>query len=711
MKRITQILFIAIVILFSIGQFILSDSAPIRPFLKQFNQSVTISHNRVASIAELSEIENLASKYQIDLIKEEYSVRSNGESRSKLNIYLFLSSGAWFQKSFPNIKIRTSSKNSMNQFESTISHDLLTRQEITILPFNKIENSLLTGDFHLHGTIHNVESFLDELKSKGYHTSSYSDYSVTGDFSAADLFLIDPLIVLLVIAYSFCLVVYFSNIKRELTIRLLFGYSISDILWENVTSFFRLPSIAAFLSSASLLALLSHVKTIWGFLFVTRRVFTLVCVLMCILVSIFLFINILILNKVHLISYLKGKKDYFPQLIKLVKLLGVSFTLISLFQAVISSLSYKDVSIVLPKWEKGKEYVNFGVTWPWEYTTDSDKFSEIVAPKLSNLWDQLDQDGAILYYSPVLPMEGDQVELAEGDRLLSDNYAYTNKNFITTNQILDAGGHPLKNLELEHDEWLILNPTNKMISEEDKKRIHEMHQFETGGLSEELIEKYLSIMPQQEVFTFDTSSKIDQPTMKDTTFIVVDGKNLIPDHTIKIQSLVNGRFHPKISVGRNSYQELMEKIRQTNTEPYILFLESNYTAIQAKVNRFRQDVFISYFALILSIVILIMIYHIDINIYLTQNAEILRVKNLLGYRMEDRYSERLKNSLYLNLLAFLLAITVFALLIHFNLIFIRDTNYVKLYTILLTFSALALFIMKWIEMRSLSVRERSLLNS
>lgn len=61
---------------------------------------------------------------------------------------------------------------------------------------------------------------------------------------------------------------------------------------------------------------------------------------------------------------------------------------------------FKDVERHMPEWRKSANYVNISCGWPWTYVEDDDKFNEDVVPKLNRLWDELDREGAILFFAP-----------------------------------------------------------------------------------------------------------------------------------------------------------------------------------------------------------------------------------------------------------------------------------------------------------------------
>ncbi|HEK9616244.1 TPA: hypothetical protein SU429_002078, partial [Streptococcus equi subsp. equi] len=102
-----------------------------------------------------------------------------------------------------------------------------------------------------------------------------------------------------------------------------------------------------------------------------------------------------------------------------------------LYLAIVSILGltdYLSMRQYIPTWESSKYYANMACAWSWSYEKDDDKFHEIVIPKLNNLWNSLDDSGAILFNAPNVRKEGmNDDEEYLNQQPFQGNYAYVNK--------------------------------------------------------------------------------------------------------------------------------------------------------------------------------------------------------------------------------------------------------------------------------------------
>ena len=141
---------------------------------------------------------------------------------------------------------------------------------------------------------------------------------------------------------------------------------------------------------------------------------------------------------------------------------------------------------------------------------------------------------------------------------------------------------------------------------------------------------------------------------------MVNGKELDPTGSIKLPSLVNGKFHPYISSNYNGYDKLQRIIENTESKPYVLYITSVYDEVVSKIELFRIESFIYMIGLLLSLLILGALLEIDKESYFYNQGQRIDVSRLLGYDFLTIHKKKILQ----NLASYLVSIIILMLILN-----------------------------------------------
>ncbi|HEL1512225.1 TPA: hypothetical protein TV086_001985, partial [Streptococcus equi subsp. equi] len=189
--------------------------------------------------------------------------------------------------------------------------------------------------------------------------------------------------------------------------------------------------------------------------------------------------------------------------------------------------------------------------------------------------------------------------------------------------------------------WIVFVPEDVKITELDKEKIHEDHIFQNIKKQGTIIETYVRLKDNQSVFSFDSGKRIDEANLKNYVLVAVNGKELLPDHGIKLSSLVNGQLHPYVKEPSRAYESLKDIIEETESEPFILYISSVYDDIVSRIDEYKMEASIYVIGLVLSIVILATLLKIDKETYFYNHGQRIDVSRLLGYGFFDIHHKKI----------------------------------------------------------------------
>ena len=641
MKKIIRLLTFLLIFAVGIGFFFYKDSRLMELFIREFDTTVNITTKPQNTEKNILEIQKIAKKNKISFIKEVYKPKNSLKEKQKINIFVYLDDARWFKKSFKNIDI-DENYNGINRFKNVIEHSILTSKEVDFIEYSKIENHTFNGDYHINGTPSNIGKFIDELngrKELEIDATIDKSFSVASEITQKQAILYAMLILIIVFALAFSVVIYNSSLSKEISIISLLGHDKMSFCCKKAMNLLAITILISLMALFGVLFYLTHPGSMIGFAIAVKQIFILLA-LMGILLTIFYFLMLYFrVKNVSTISWLKGYKKIYKTSPVIFKVISFSVVLYLLTVTVFGLNDYLASTSFFDAWEKSKNYANIACAWPWTYVENDDKFEKIVAPKLNNLWDELDSKGAILFFAPNIQYENDDEYLNK--QAFRGRYAYINKNYVETTNLVDSQNNPLTTHTPNSDEWIVFVPENITITEFDKQNIRKSHVFNCTTKQENVSEKYIKIKEKQHVFTFDSQQKINSPDILNYALIMVNGKELVPTGEIKLPSLVNGKFHPYISNPTKCYEYLKPVIQKTGSSPYILYVTSVYDEVIEKIEMYKTETTIYFLGFLLSVLILFVTIKIDEESYFYNYGQKIYVSRLLGYDFKSIHKSKI----------------------------------------------------------------------
>lgn len=657
MKKMVSILIILSITVISLGNFFIKDSVFMNFFYKKFDTTLSITAKPESAKLSIKSLQRIAKKNNVSFIKEEYAPMNGRYGKQVINVYLYLNEAKWFKSSFGSILI-TEKENHINAFEKANSVDILTRKEIRIKRFSSIDENIINGDYHLRGSDRDIAKFVNDLnndiKSK-INAEIVNKTIVSSDYTQNQVILYLVSTFILVSALLFCLLIYNGSISKELTISMLLGYKKMILCVKKSIALIWVPIVISIIIQVILLYSLVKPDTTIGFLFSAKKNIAIVLLIglcICIIELILLSIKI---NSINLLSFLKGYRKTYRRTSYVFKILSIILTMSMIVISVFGFEEYIHLREHIYTWEKSRNYANIACAWPQSYISEDGKFQELVVPKLNNLWDKLDENGAILFLAPNNSRNGmEEDEEYLKNREFQGNYAYINSNYLNVAKIYDKDGNDIRKYKPNSNEWIIFVPENIRVRDFDKKMVHKTHLSQSIDKNNN-VETYVKIRAKQRAFTFDTSMGIDKTYFRDMVLILINGKDILPDQTIKLPSLVNGNFHPHIDNPNKAYDSVKDIISNTQSSAYVLYVNSVYSEVNAMLNECKAKAMIYSVGVMLSIIILITILKIDRETYFYSDGKRIYVSRLFGYKFKDIHKSKIMKSITSYLISILVS--------------------------------------------------------
>lgn len=440
----------------------------------------------------------------------------------------------------------------------------------------------------------------------------------------------------------FCLIIYNGMLSKELSISILLGYDKLTLAIAKVLNILAIPAIVGLVLTIGIIEYLVAPSDILGFMISMKTILILVAFIIGGLISIEFILIYLKLKGMNVIALLKGYRRSYHRSSFFIKTGSIVMVLYLAIVSILGLADYLSMKQYIPTWERSKNYANIACAWSWSYAKDDDKFHEIVIPKLNNLWNSLDDSGAILFNAPNVRKEGkNDDEEYLNQQPFQGNYAYVNKNYLHIANLLDKDTNKIEQYKIHENEWIVFVPEDVKITEFDKEKIHEDHIFQNIKKQGTIIETYVRLKDNQSVFSFDSGKRIDEAELKNYVLVAVNGKELLPDYGIKLSSLVNGQLHPYVKEPSRGYESLKDIIEETESEPFILYISSVYDDIVSRIDEYKMEASIYVIDLVLSIVILATLLKIDKETYFYNHGQRIDVSRLLGYGFFDIHHKKI----------------------------------------------------------------------
>lgn len=714
MKKVVNILAILLIIVIGIGKFLYSDSIFLNIFIKEFNTTVNILTKPEIADKAIIELQKIANKNDVSFIKEEYIPKNSRFDKQKIKIYIYLNDSEWFKKSFRNISI-ADSKDKLNNFKNVKSMSLLTSKDINLIPFESVNKEKINGDYHIRGKEANINKFIEEVnqnKKIKMEAVINSNFIVSSEFTQKQAYLYMLTIFIIFITIIFCLIIYNGILSKELSISILLGYNKLNLAISKTLNLLAIPIIMGLVLTISIIGYLVVPSNILEFIISMKTILifeTFIVVVLILIETILIYIK---LKGINIIALLKGYRRSYHRSSSFIKISSIVMVFYLSIVSFLGLTDYLNMKQYIPIWKNSKYYANMACAWSWSYEKDDNKFHKIVIPKLNNLWNRLDDHGAILFNAPNVRKEGmNDDEDYINQQSFQGNYAYVNKNYLHIANLVDKNMKRIDQYKIHENEWIIFVPENVKITKFDKEKIHKDHIFQNIKKQITIVETYVRLRNNQSVFSFDSGKRIDEANLKNYVLIAVNGKELLPDYGIKLSSLVNGQLHPFLKDPSRAYESLKGIIEETESEPFILYISSVYDDIISRIDEYKMEATIYSIGLALAVVILATLLKIDKETYFYNHGQRIDVSRLLGYDFFDIHYKKIIGNIVgyiISVFTLFIIIIVTGLITDIGLFIPRDGWSMSKLLISLMICICGSFICFGVEILQLKKNERSI---
>lgn len=714
MKKVVNILAILLIIVIGIGKFLYSDSIFLNIFIKEFNTTVNILTKPEIADKAIIELQKIANKNDVSFIKEEYIPKNSRFDKQKIKIYIYLNDSEWFKKSFRNISI-ADSKDKLNNFKNVKSMSLLTSKDINLIPFESVNKDKINGDYHIRGKEANINKFIEEVnqnKKIKMEAVINSNFIVSSEFTQKQAYLYMLTIFIIFITIIFCLIIYNGILSKELSISILLGYNKLNLAISKTLNLLAIPIIMGLVLTISIIGYLVVPSNILEFIISMKTILifeTFIVVVLILIETILIYIK---LKGINIIALLKGYRRSYHRSSSFIKISSIVMVFYLSIVSFLGLTDYLNMKQYIPIWKNSKYYANMACAWSWSYEKDDNKFHKIVIPKLNNLWNRLDDHGAILFNAPNVRKEGmNDDEDYINQQSFQGNYAYVNKNYLHIANLVDKNMKRIDQYKIHENEWIIFVPENVKITKFDKEKIHKDHIFQNIKKQITIVETYVRLRNNQSVFSFDSGKRIDEANLKNYVLIAVNGKELLPDYGIKLSSLVNGQLHPFLKDPSRAYESLKGIIEETESEPFILYISSVYDDIKSRIDEYKMEATIYSIGLALAVVILATLLKIDKETYFYNHGQRIDVSRLLGYDFFDIHYKKIIGNIVgyiISVFTLFIIIMVTGLITDIGLFIPRDGWSMSKLLISLMICICGSFICFGVEILQLKKNERSI---
>lgn len=714
MKKVVNILAILLIIVIGIGKFLYSDSIFLNIFIKEFNTTVNILTKPEIADKAIIELQKIANKNDVSFIKEEYIPKNSRFDKQKIKIYIYLNDSEWFKKSFRNISI-ADSKDKLNNFKNVKSMSLLTSKDINLIPFESVNKEKINGDYHIRGKEANINKFIEEVnqnKKIKMEAVINSNFIVSSEFTQKQAYLYMLTIFIIFITIIFCLIIYNGILSKELSISILLGYNKLNLAISKTLNLLAIPIIMGLVLTISIIGYLVVPSNILEFIISMKTILifeTFIVVVLILIETILIYIK---LKGINIIALLKGYRRSYHRSSSFIKISSIVMVFYLSIVSFLGLTDYLNMKQYIPIWKNSKYYANMACAWSWSYEKDDNKFHKIVIPKLNNLWNRLDDHGAILFNAPNVRKEGmNDDEDYINQQSFQGNYAYVNKNYLHIANLVDKNMKRIDQYKIHENEWIIFVPENVKITKFDKEKIHKDHIFQNIKKQITIVETYGRLRNNQSVFSFDSGKRIDEANLKNYVLIAVNGKELLPDYGIKLSSLVNGQLHPFLKDPSRAYESLKGIIEETESEPFILYISSVYDDIKSRIDEYKMEATIYSIGLALAVVILATLLKIDKETYFYNHGQRIDVSRLLGYDFFDIHYKKIIGNIVgyiISVFTLFIIIMVTGLITDIGLFIPRDGWSMSKLLISLMICICGSFICFGVEILQLKKNERSI---
>ena len=675
MKKIVTILSITVIVFICLGYFFEYDSMLRGNLARNFDANIYISSKPSVAKKNIIRMEKIAKKHEISFMKENV-IPANSlkdiKKKQKIDLYLYLNDAEWFSKKFSNVKINKN-VGGINKFNEVYYSSMLTTKDINFYPYEKLNEESFAGDYRIKGDKNKIDSFIKNLNNSniGIEAKKVSTSGYPSDLSMEEVNLCIMIFLILFIGLIFSIIIYNGMLLKELSVVALLGHNKYKFCMGKVKNLLAISFVGSFVITNIFLYLLIKPQSVEVYLASVKQIY-LLNIVSAFIIAVFEYcIFLFTTRKLNFIKFLNGYRQGYSKLTVVFKTATVTLVIYMLVATLFTIFNYFQVNPSFYKWEKSKNYVNIAFSFSEAVENGPKKLQRDASIKMSDLWDELDKQGALMYYPEVNDKEGiseeekRELQTDSEKEAVSGDYAYINSNYLNYAKIRDINNNIINVSKLKSTDWIILKPNSMKFTKKDKKLFKEEHAFQTQKKAKLLKEKYITIKDNQTLFSFDSEQKIDAPDIGNKALILVNGRALSSEVSIKESSLTNGKIHPKVKNVAKAFDELKPMISKYNLEGNVLYVTSVYNEVAEELRLFKLKVLVNLIGLLMSLITLISLIKIDISAYFGEHGRRIAVSRLMGFDFISIHKDKLFRSYYV----FLLSVAIFMGILVFSMKF------------------------------------------
>lgn len=468
-------------------------------------------------------------------------------------------------------------------------------------------------------------------------------------------------IILIAILFSTLLICYLydvRSIKKEIAVKSLFGYGVSDIFYDNFIDKALKPIAVSVLISELIATIffifnknISNIETLKYFLIGSLKFSIILVLVLIVTFSITLLVNIMRKSqKLNIVSYIKGMNVSGNILSILVKM-GSTLLIIIFFGLTVISWNFvAEKREAINSWEKTKNYYSLNIYVP-QFIIQNKKNSAEFEKTHRAIWSFLNDKNGIMFYKVTNKINPNPVLIHGVEKDIP--FVYINENYLHKNLVFDTSDNRIISVnESDINSLTLLVPLQyKSYEKELRQIIHEKHVFDKY-ISEDIINERITGKPN----SVDLSEKeLSNPDITEKLVYIKDNQKLFTyaaggDFVINgIYALVSGK-----NMGLNVYTPSLNKIHvntvdidRLNKETKLFLNDLGYGVVDTDfasvyhqnaedIRYFKNIMMFSISVFVLNFVFLIFSLLYYLEVYFINNKKRIAIKNFLGYSFLSR---------------------------------------------------------------------------
>lgn len=535
---------------------------------------------------------------------------------------------------------------------------------IFIRPLDHLKNIGVEGKYALNvDDASNIENLVNEINSiYGNKLTMYYNQRLQNTFAGiVNSLKYDYGMILIVMLFITLLTSFLYDIKsrkKEIAVKRLLGYGTGAVFYDIFIKQAVKPIVFSVLLSELIVIPffvfnknIKNLDILKYFLKGSLKFSILFAAVFMTVFALFLLINIASKSeKIHIVSYINGKKPSKNTLSVLVKM---GSTLIIIVAFGISAVSWDFISEkkeAVHRWEETKNYATLNIYVP-DYIFQNKKRAAEFEQTHKIIWNYLNEKNGLIFYKTTNKIN--QNPLLIDNKEVDVPFVYINENYLSENPVLDTTGNRISSIDnSDHNAITVLVPMHyKPYEEELRQIIHRKHVYDKY-ISEDIIKERIT----GEKNTVDLSTdNLNNPNITEKFIYIKDNQSLFTYTaggdfvTDGILAIVTGEnmglnvYTPSFNTIKVKYDD----INELNKEIRVLFNDLGYGEVDTDfasvyqqnaedVRYFKNMMGFSLIVFVLSLIFLVFSLLFYLEIYFQNNKKRIAIKNFLGFNFFSR---------------------------------------------------------------------------